>query len=111
MVALVRARWFVVVPGAGARLGQRLAGRSPRWVGFDIAFVWVVVGLLSLGLVMVYSASIQLPDNPKFSNYAPTYFFSRHIISIALSGIGQAVTPTIPMRTWEKIAPWLSGPR
>jgi cell division protein FtsW len=106
------ARWFGRGGSSSARVPVRdwvsaSPGESPRWVGFDVTFVWVVIGLLSLGLVMVYSASIQLPDNPKFSNYAPTYFFSRHIISIALSGIVAGVTLTIPMRTWEKAAPWL----
>ena len=43
------------------------AGRPTRLLGFDQALVWVVVALLALGLVMVYSASIALPDNPKFA--------------------------------------------
>ena len=46
--------WISVDPGQPARL-----------LGFDQALVWVVVGLLALGLVMVYSASIALPDNPQ----------------------------------------------
>ena len=64
-----------------------VAGQPTRWVGYDLPLVWAIVALLSLGLVMVYSASIQLPDNPKFSNYSPTYFVLRHAVSIALAGI------------------------
>ena len=83
------------------------AGQPTRWVGFDAALLWVIVGLLCLGLVMVYSASIQLPDNPRFANYEPTHFFSRQILAISMAGILGGVTLTIPMRTWEKVAPWL----
>ena len=32
------------------------------------------VGLLALGLVMVYSASVAMPDNPQFARYTPTFF-------------------------------------
>ena len=35
-----------------------------RLPGFDHALVAVVLGLLAFGLVMVYSASVALPDNP-----------------------------------------------
>jgi hypothetical protein len=41
---------------------------------FDPGLLWVAVALLAWGLVMVYSASIALPDSPKFSRYAHTYF-------------------------------------
>jgi cell division protein FtsW len=37
-----------------------------RELGFDQPLLWVVVALLAWGLVMVYSASIALPDNPRF---------------------------------------------
>ena len=60
--------------------GQRRRGQPARLLGFDQALVWVVVALLALGLVMVYSASVAMPDNPKFARYAPTYFLTRHIV-------------------------------
>ncbi len=82
-------------------------GERPNWSGFDATFLWVVVGLMALGLVMVYSASIQLPDNPKYASYSPTYFFSRHLLSIVMAVIGAAVTLSVPMRTWERWAPWI----
>ena len=48
----------------GAELSRTAA--SPVHVkGFDQPLVWVVFGLLMFGLVMVYSASIALPDNPR----------------------------------------------
>jgi cell division protein FtsW len=72
---------------------------------FDQALVWVVVGLLSLGMVMVYSASIALPDNPRFGNYLPTHFLSRHLFSLLIAMLAALVTAQIPMSFWEKAAP------
>ena len=83
------------------------SGTPTRWIGFDETLAWVIAGLISLGLVMVYSASIQLPDNPKYANYASTHFMVRHVVSIALAIVAACVTLAIPMRTWEKVAPWL----
>lgn len=83
------------------------SGTPTRWVGFDETLAWVIAGLLSLGLVMVYSASIQLPENPKYVNYTPHYFLMRHILSITLAIVAACATLAIPMRTWEKMAPWL----
>lgn len=83
------------------------SGTPTRWVGFDETLAWVIAGLLSLGLVMVYSASIQLPDNPKYVNYTSNYFLMRHILSITLAVVAACATLAIPMRTWEKMAPWL----
>jgi cell division protein FtsW len=83
------------------------SGTPTRWVGFDETLAWVIAGLLSLGLVMVYSASIQLPDNPKYVNYTSTYFLMRHVLSITLAIVAACATLAIPMRTWEKMAPWL----
>ena len=43
---------------------ERSATAVPAPVqGFDQALLWVTVGLLAFGLVMVYSASVALPDN------------------------------------------------
>jgi len=50
------------------RDGIQIRDSQPsRAHGFDLLLVWVVVCLLALGLVMVYSASIALPDNPRFA--------------------------------------------
>jgi cell division protein FtsW len=87
--------------------GYGLGGRPVRWVSFDATLAWACLLLMALGLVMVYSASIQLPDNPKFSNYSPTFFLQRHIFALAMSVIVGAVALAVPMRAWEKYAPWI----
>ncbi len=76
-------------------------------LGFDQSLLWVVIGLLAWGLVMVYSASIALPDNPRFANYEATHFVFRHGLFIAIGLVGALVTFQFPMKTWERLAPWL----
>ena len=83
---------------------DRATDRVTRMAGFDQALVGVVVALVLLGVVMVYSASVALPDNPKFSRYTPTYFLSRHVMSIALASVLSFAVVQIPISFWEKHA-------
>lgn len=83
------------------------AAQPSRVMGVDQPLIWVVVGLLLTGLIMVYSSTIAMPDNPRFANYAPTHFFQRHIIAILMAVSVSAVVTQIPMSTWERWAPWL----
>ena len=73
----------------------------------DVALMWVVGVLLTWGLVMVYSASIAMPDNPKFSNYAHTHFLSRHILSIAVALVTALIAFQVSLEKWERWAPML----
>jgi cell division protein FtsW len=83
-----------------------VAGARPaRLLSFDQALVAVVGTLLALGLVMVYSASVAMPDNPKFSNYQPTYFLTRHLFALAIGGVAALLVVQVPMAFWEKHAP------
>ena len=43
------------------------AGQATRIQGIDLTLIWVVLALMGLGLLMVYSASIAMPDNPRFA--------------------------------------------
>jgi cell division protein FtsW len=85
------------------------AGHPTRLLGFDQARVWVALALLLLGLVMVYSASVAMPDNPKFSRYASTHFLTRHAISLGIAFVAALVALQVPIAQWEKWAPWLFG--
>jgi cell division protein FtsW len=82
-------------------------GQPARLRNFDQPLLWVVVGLIALGMVMVYSASVALPDSPKFSRYTSTYFLTRHLLSIAIAVVVGVVAVQVPMNSWEKWAPWL----
>jgi cell division protein FtsW len=83
------------------------AGQPARLLGFDRALVFVVVALLSLGLVMVYSASVALPDNPRFARYTPTFFLVRHLLSLAIAVAAALVVVQVPVSIWEKLSPWI----
>jgi cell division protein FtsW len=56
---------------------------------------------------MVYSASIALPDSPKFSNYSQTHFVLRHGFSIGVGSVAALLAFQVPIRVWEKYAPLL----
>ncbi len=86
---------------------QTLAAPPVRMAGFDQALLWVTVALLMWGLVMVYSASVAMPDNPKFARYAHTHFLLRHVLSLVVALIVAVLAFQVPLATWEKLAPWL----
>jgi cell division protein FtsW len=104
----LRARWRPRSEDLPVRDWVRTgSGQPPRLLGFDQGMVWVIVALLLLGVVMVYSASIALPDNPRFARYAPTHFLVRHAFAVALGTVAALVTLQVPITVWEKWAPWL----
>ena len=82
-------------------------GQQTRFLGFDQALVCVVVALLAMGLVMVYSATVALPDSPKFARYVPTYFMTRQLMFIAVSLVAALLAVQIPVSFWEKASPWV----
>ncbi|MDP3137794.1 MAG: FtsW/RodA/SpoVE family cell cycle protein, partial [Burkholderiaceae bacterium] len=86
---------------------SRTSTTPARVSSFDPALLWVVVALLVWGLVMVYSASIALPDNPKFARYTHTHFMFRHLLFMGIALIGGLIAFQIPVATWERLAPWL----
>ena len=83
------------------------SGQATRMQGVDLALIWVVLTLMGLGLLMVYSASIAMPDNPRFAKYLPTHFLTRHIVAIAFALVAALVAVQIPVATWERAAPWI----
>ena len=106
--------WFTgaaVADGLPVRLGVGRATRTDtapvRLSGVDQSLIWVAVALLVWGLVMVYSASIAMPDNPKFARYAHTHFLMRHAMSLGVAFAVALLTFQVPVSTWEKLAPWL----
>ena len=80
-----------------------------RVLGFDQALLWVTIALLAWGLVMVYSASIALPDNPHFARrgYGQAFFLTRHVLSLGVAFVAALLAFQVPMRHWERVAPWL----
>ena len=83
------------------------AGQPTRLQDFDVTLVWVVLALMALGLLMVYSASIALYDSPRFANYPPFHFLTRHLLGLGIGLVAALVTVQIPVATWERWAPWV----
>ncbi len=85
-----------------------VAGSRPvQLMAFDQALVGVVLALMALGVVMVYSASIAMPDNPRFGNYSQGYFLQRHVLALAIAFVAALVTVQVPVSVWEKNAPYV----
>jgi cell division protein FtsW len=82
-------------------------GQPTRVHGVDQALIWVTVALLALGLVMVYSASVALPDSPRFARYAPTHFLTRQVLALVMGFAAALVVVQVPIAFWERWAPWL----
>ncbi len=93
------------------RIGGTEFARTPstpaRLLGFDQGLIAVSVALLLWGLVMVYSTTIAMPDNPKFANYSHHHFVWRHLLSLVLAAFAALVAFQVPMKVWERWAPWL----
>lgn len=78
-------------------------GRT-RMRNYDLALVVAASSLLLLGLLMVYSASIGLADGPRYASYGRYYFVLRHGIFMGAGMVVAAVTITVPLRVWQRLA-------
>ena len=89
------------------QLGRRVVLAALVLVGFDQALVLLVVALLAFGLVMVYSASVALPDSPKGARLSELHFLVRHSLAITIGIVAALLALQVPIVVWEKWAPWL----
>ncbi len=83
------------------------SARPARLPGFDQALVALALALLGFGLVMVYSASIALPENPKSAHFTSTWFLGRHAVALGVALVAAVIAVQVPIALWEKAAPWL----
>jgi len=101
----------VAAPGLFERLAPGRAsakGSAARSLAvYDASLTWAALLLLAIGLVMVYSSSIAMSEASAHTGYRAWYFLARHAIFLA-AGIAAAVVAfQVPMRAWQKLAPWL----
>ncbi|MFL6710873.1 MAG: putative lipid II flippase FtsW [Massilia sp.] len=96
---------------SGSSSDALIAGRArpSKMMEYDQPLVWVTLLLMLFGMVMVYSASISLPDSPKFAAYKNTYFLQRQAIFIGVSLLGGLFAFRVKIETWQKAAPYLFG--
>jgi len=94
-------------PDPARAAGERLARQSAPARELDLILIWSVVGLLLLGLVMVYSASIAIAEGSRFTGYQSHYFLMRHAVFLAV-GIGLGlVSFRFSLARWQQLAPVL----
>lgn len=82
--------------------------RAPRPTAeLDFSLLWLALGLMAIGLVMVYSASIAIAEGSRYTGHYGEYYLLRQGIFIALGiGVGAAAFQ-VPMRVWQQAAPYL----
>lgn len=83
-----------------------LVSRS-KMMDYDQHLVWVTIILMLFGMVMVYSASISLPDSPKYANYKNSHFLMRQAMFVVVSLTAGAIVFRIPVAILQKYAPYL----
>lgn len=118
-------QWFASLFGAGwaarparaavddlpVRIGGaqyvRVASTPTRVPEMDQALIWVAACLLALGLVMVFSATIALPDSPRFAHLSPYNFLLGQLKWMVIGLIAAALAFQVPMLWWERASPWI----
>ena len=73
----------------------------------DGLLLWPAVGLLLLGLVMVYSSSIAMAEGSRFTGNQSAYFLFRHAVFLCIGLVAGVMAFQIPLRLWQQAAPWL----
>lgn len=93
-------------PEAG-RAVERLMRPSDTIRELDPLVIWAAVGLLMLGLVMVFSSSIAISEGSRFTRNQAHFFLIRHAIFVSV-GVGFGLLAfRFSMRQWQQFAPWL----
>jgi len=97
-----------------------LLATPPRWpspaeaprasramLAYDPTLAWAALLLLSLGLVMVYSASIATAEASSYTGYRPWYFLARHALFVGIGLAAGLIAFQIPVKVWRALAPYL----
>ncbi|WP_334186487.1 putative lipid II flippase FtsW [Noviherbaspirillum sp.] len=85
----------------------RGAGQRSKMMEYDQPLAWVVLLLMLFGMVMVYSASISLPDSPKYANYKNSHFLVRQAIFVTVAIVAGLLAFRVKIETWQRYAPHL----
>lgn len=71
---------------------------------YDSVLTWLVAGLLAIGLVMVYSASITTAEAGKFTGHQATYYLARHSVFILIGLLAGLLAFNVPIEVWRQFA-------
>ncbi len=79
----------------------------PAMLEYDEILVWIILALLSIGLVMVYSASVATTEASKFTGFRSEYYLLRHGLYILIGIAAGAIAFQLSLDDWQKLAPYL----
>jgi cell division protein FtsW len=82
------------------------AQRTPM-AEYDRSLAWAALLLAAGGLVMVYSASIEIAASSRYTGDNSAYFLIRQAIFLGVGLFAATVVFLVPVRLWQKAAPWL----
>ena len=74
---------------------------------YDYHLIWATLLLLGIGLVMVYSSSVDVAAASKSSNYQNNYYLLRQSIYIGIGLFMGYISFQIPIYFWQRMAPYL----
>jgi cell division protein FtsW len=100
---LTRLELLLGTPAGGVRGTQRSAP-APE---IDASVLWTALLLATLGLVMVYSASISTAESARYTGGQATWFLVRHALFLAAGALAAGVAFQVPLHMWQRLAPWL----
>ncbi|WP_100752119.1 cell division protein FtsW [Vibrio salilacus] len=90
---------------------RNVFGSIKRWITtespevlYDRQLVWISLGLMLTGLVMVTSASFPISSR---LTEQPFHFMFRHAFFLVLALLASAVILQIPMKRWLEFSTWL----
>ncbi len=79
----------------------------PAMMEYDESLVWIILSLLSIGLVMVYSASVATAEASKLTGFWSEYYLLRHGLYILIGIAAGAIAFQLSLDDWQKLAPYL----
>ncbi len=82
-------------------------GQRSNMLEYDQPLVWITTLLLLVGMVMVYSASVSLPDSPKYANYRNHHFLMRQAAFIGAGLFFGFMAFRVRIAHWERWTPYL----
>ena len=71
---------------------------------YDPFLLWIIILLSGVGLVMVYSSSIDVAALKQISKYQNYYYLLRHSIYLTISIVCGLIAFLIPINFWQKFA-------
>jgi cell division protein FtsW len=72
---------------------------------YDPFLLWIIIILSGVGLIMVYSSSIDVAALKQISKYQNYYYLLRHSIYLTISIFCGLIAFLIPINFWQKFAP------